>query len=82
MLRSGHELIAAAIKDPNAKELTFDRARQHELMIREWRKIYDQYISKEKHGVQAKQLSTRRFTQCWKTLRTSAKGQRQHQWRS
>ena len=42
-LKDGYEPPGAAVKDPESKELVFDHARQHELMIREWRKVYDQH---------------------------------------
>ena len=40
-LKDGYEPPGAAVKDPESKEVVFDHARQHELMIREWRKVYD-----------------------------------------
>jgi hypothetical protein len=42
-LRGGYEPPSAAIKDPCSKELIFDHRRQHELMIREWKTVYDQH---------------------------------------
>jgi hypothetical protein len=42
-LRGEYEPIGAATEDAMTKELVFEHARQHELMIREWRKVYDQH---------------------------------------